>query len=116
MKVSLNGTVLAESNDTVVVENNHYFPPSSVKTDLFADSKTRLVSRDTSSVCPWKGTAAYYNANVDGKEVKDIAWYYPNPSDKAKNITNYVAFYKVGSFERYLPFRTKCLQNKVNIE
>ncbi|KAK0487393.1 DUF427-domain-containing protein [Armillaria novae-zelandiae] len=93
MKVTLNGTVLAESNDTVVVENNHYFPPSSVKMDLFADSKT-------SSVCPWKGTAAYYNANVDGKEVKDIAWYYPNPSEKAKSITNYVAFYK----------------NKVNIE
>ncbi|SJL07450.1 uncharacterized protein ARMOST_10800 [Armillaria ostoyae] len=83
MKVSLNGTVLAESNDTVVIENNHYFPPSSVKTDLFTDSKTR--------------TAAYYNANVDGKEIKDIAWYYPNPSEKAKSIANYVAFYKVGT-------------------
>ncbi|KAK0187926.1 hypothetical protein F5146DRAFT_934062 [Armillaria mellea] len=90
MKVSLNGTVLAESNHTVVIENNHYFPPSSVKTDLFTDSKT-------SSVCPWKGTAAYYNANVDGKEVKDIAWYYPNPSEKAKSIVNYVAFYKVST-------------------
>ncbi|KAK0244278.1 hypothetical protein EDD85DRAFT_192379 [Armillaria nabsnona] len=60
MKVSLNGTVLAESNDTVVIENSHYFPPSSVQTDLFTDSKT-------STVCPWKGTASYYNANVDGK-------------------------------------------------
>ncbi|PBK97753.1 DUF427-domain-containing protein [Armillaria gallica] len=93
MKVSLNGTVLAESNDTVVIENNHYFPPSAVKTDLFTDSKT-------STVCPWKGTASYYNANVDGKEVKDIAWYYPSPSEKAKSIAGYVAFYK----------------NKVNIE
>ncbi|KAG7442992.1 DUF427-domain-containing protein [Guyanagaster necrorhizus] len=93
MKVTLNETILAESNDTVVVENNHYFPPSSVKMDLFTDSQT-------STVCPWKGTASYYNASVDGKEVSDIAWYYPHPSEKAKSIAGYVAFYK----------------NKVNIE
>ncbi|KAF7365399.1 DUF427-domain-containing protein [Mycena venus] len=88
MKVVLNGTTLAESDSTVVVENNHYFPPNSVKTDLFSDSKT-------STVCPWKGTASYYNATVGGKTVNDIAWYYPSASDKAKNIEGYIAFYKV---------------------
>ncbi|KAJ7505500.1 DUF427-domain-containing protein [Mycena galericulata] len=87
MKVTLNGTTLAESDSTVVVENNHYFPPASVKSELFTES-------NTSTVCPWKGTASYYNATVDGKEVKDIAWYYPEASEKAKNIQGYVAFYK----------------------
>ncbi|KAF7346118.1 DUF427-domain-containing protein [Mycena sanguinolenta] len=87
MKVSLNGTTLAESNATVVVENNHYFPPDSVKAELFSDSTT-------STVCPWKGTASYYNATVGGDTVKDIAWYYPSTSEKAKNIEGYVAFYK----------------------
>ncbi|KAJ7164648.1 DUF427-domain-containing protein [Mycena crocata] len=87
MKVTLNGTVLADSDSTVVVENNHYFPPASVKTEFFSDS-------NTSTVCPWKGTAAYYNANVDGKSVPDIAWYYPATYEKAKNIEGYVAFYK----------------------
>ncbi|KAG7089747.1 hypothetical protein E1B28_011401 [Marasmius oreades] len=87
MKVTLNGTVLADSNETIAVENNHYFPPSSVKKEFFADS-------NTSTVCGWKGTASYYNANVDGKTVKDIAWYYPNAMEKAKNIENYIAFYK----------------------
>ncbi|KAJ7264023.1 DUF427-domain-containing protein [Mycena haematopus] len=87
MKVTLNGATLAESDATVVVENNHYFPPDSVKTELFSDS-------NTSSVCPWKGTASLYNASVDGNTVKDIAWYYPSASAKAKNIEGYVAFYK----------------------
>ncbi|KAJ7695973.1 DUF427-domain-containing protein [Mycena rosella] len=87
MKVTLNGTTLAESNETVVVENNHYFPPASVKTELFSDS-------NTSTVCPWKGTAAYYSATVDGKTVKDVAWYYPETFEKANNIKGYVAFYK----------------------
>ncbi|RDB15280.1 hypothetical protein Hypma_004797 [Hypsizygus marmoreus] len=86
-KVSLNGTVLAESNDTVMVENNHYFPPSSVNTSLFSDS-------NTSTVCPWKGTASYYNATIDGTTVNDVAWYYPKASDKAKSIEGYIAFYK----------------------
>ncbi|KAF8914900.1 hypothetical protein CPB85DRAFT_466370 [Mucidula mucida] len=88
MKVTANGTVLAESNDTIVIENNHYFPPSSVKQELFNDS-------NTSTHCPWKGTAAYYNAQVDGKTINDIAWYYPEPLEKAKSIAGYVAFYKV---------------------
>ncbi|KZP31436.1 DUF427-domain-containing protein [Athelia psychrophila] len=87
VKVTLNGTVLAESDKTVVVENGHYFPPDAVRTDLFTDSKT-------STVCGWKGTASYYNASVDGKTVNDIAWYYPAPKDAAENIKGYVSFYK----------------------
>ncbi|KAF8630261.1 hypothetical protein AX17_005447 [Amanita inopinata Kibby_2008] len=86
-KVTLNGTVLAESNNTVVVEGNHYFPPSDVKKDLFSSS-------NTNTTCPWKGTASYYDATVGDKRVKDVAWYYPNPSSKAANIKDYVAFYK----------------------
>ncbi|KAF9465763.1 DUF427-domain-containing protein [Collybia nuda] len=85
--VTLNGTVIAQSDDTKVVEGNHYFPPSSVKTGLFTDS-------DTSSVCPWKGTASYYNATVNGNFIKDVAWYYPSASEKAKDIEGYIAFYK----------------------
>ncbi|KAJ7459665.1 DUF427-domain-containing protein [Mycena latifolia] len=87
MKVSLNGTTIAESDETVVVENNHYFPPTSVKSEFFSDS-------NTSTTCPWKGKASYYNATVDGTSVKDIAWYYPETSEKAKQIKGYVAFYK----------------------
>ncbi|KAJ7163318.1 DUF427-domain-containing protein [Mycena filopes] len=87
MKVTLNGTTLAESDKTVVVEGSHYFPPDSVNKDVFDDSKT-------STVCPWKGTASYYNANIDGTSVKDVAWYYPEALEKAKNIEGYVAFYK----------------------
>lgn len=81
------GTVIAESDNTIVVENNHYFPPDSVKKDLFSDSQT-------STTCPWKGKAAYYDAMVDDKTISDIAWYYPNPKDAASNIKDYVAFYK----------------------
>lgn len=85
--MSLNGKTLAESDATVVVEGNHYFPPDSVKSEFFSDS-------NTSSVCPWKGTASYYNASIDGTSVKDIAWYYPAAYEKAKHIEGYVAFYK----------------------
>ncbi|TFY69072.1 hypothetical protein EVG20_g3308 [Dentipellis fragilis] len=67
VQVIVQGTVIADSNSTVVVEGNHYFPPTDVKTDIFTSSST-------SSACPWKGTAAYYNANVDGTEIRDIAW------------------------------------------
>jgi len=86
-KVTFNGQVLAESNATIVVENNHYFPPSSVQKALLTNSKT-------SSVCPWKGTAAYYNAVVGDKSVSDVAWYYPEPLNAAENIKDHVAFYK----------------------
>jgi len=84
----LNGVVLAESNDTKVVEGNHYFPPESVKKEYFTDS-------NTSYVCPWKGDCSFYDATIDGKTVSDVAWYYPTTiTDRAKPIENYVAFYK----------------------
>ncbi|KAF8584701.1 DUF427-domain-containing protein [Ramaria rubella] len=87
VKVVLNGVVLADSSNTVVVENNHYFPPTSVSNLLTKDSST-------TSVCPWKGTARYFNVDANGKVVKDVAWYYPEPSDAAARIKDHVAFYK----------------------
>ncbi len=86
-KAIWNGTVLAESDKTEVVEGNQYFPAESINKDLFKAS-------DTHSVCPWKGTASYYTISVDGKENKDAAWYYPAPKDAAKQIKDYVAFWK----------------------
>ena len=87
MKAIWNDTVIADSDDTVVVEGNHYFPLSSVNEDY-------LVSSDTTSVCPWKGTANYYSLNVDGTENRDAAWYYAQPKDAAKEIAGRVAFWK----------------------
>ncbi len=87
MKAIWNGTVLAESDDTVVVEGNHYFPPSSIHRDLFSDS-------DTHTVCPWKGTASYYNVVVAGAVNKDAAWYYPEPKEAAAQIKDHVAFWR----------------------
>jgi len=86
VRVTLSGKVLAESTETIVVENNHYFPPQSV-------DKSLLTTSATSSVCPWKGIAAYYSAKIDGQD-EDVAWYYPDPKEKATNIKDYVAFYK----------------------
>lgn len=86
-KASWNGTVLAQSDRTEVVEGNHYFPPDAIERNYFKESPTH-------SVCPWKGTASYYSLDVDGKENKDAAWYYPTPKDAAKNITGYIAFWK----------------------
>lgn len=80
-------TVLAESDDTIIVENNHYFPPDTVKQEYLKPS-------DTSSFCPWKGTASYYHLEVDGSFNSDAAWYYPDPKDAALNIKSYVAFWK----------------------
>ncbi|KAF7291667.1 NTP-transf-9 domain-containing protein [Mycena chlorophos] len=103
MKVVLNGTstVLADSNDTIVVEGNHYFPPSAVNKEFFTDSKSSGLSASLSTSAGTKSilrrTASYYNASVDSNVVKDVAWYYPEPSDKAQNIKDYVAFYKVRS-------------------
>jgi uncharacterized protein (DUF427 family) len=82
-----NGVVIAESDQTVVVENNHYFPKESVRADVLRES-------DTSSVCPWKGTASYYSLEVDGKTNADAAWYYPTPKDAAVEITDHVAFWR----------------------
>ncbi len=87
MKAVWNGTVIAESDHTEVVEGNHYFPADSVKREFFKPS-------DTHSVCPWKGTASYYTLEVDGKTNADAAWYYPEPKDAAKEIANHVAFWK----------------------
>ena len=87
MKAIWNGQIIAESNDTVVVENNHYFPEDTINKEFFQSSETH-------TVCPWKGTANYYSLEVDGKENKDAAWFYPTPSELAKNLKNYVAFWK----------------------
>ncbi|EDR13597.1 uncharacterized protein LACBIDRAFT_292416 [Laccaria bicolor S238N-H82] len=89
VKATLNGQALAESNETIIIEGNHYFPPSTV------DDKV-LTPSDTHTTCPWKGVASYYNASVPGEApVKDVAWYYPTTiTNKAKPIEGYVAFYK----------------------
>ena len=79
--------VLAESDDTIIVERNHYFPPGSINKEFFKNS-------DLHTTCPWKGVASYYNIEVDGHINKDAAWYYPEPKDAAKQIKNYVAFWK----------------------
>ena len=83
-----NGIVIAESDDTVVVENNHYFPIDSVKPGV-------LVPSDHTSACPWKGTASYYSVQVDGETNRDAAWYYPEPKEEeAAEIAGRVAFWK----------------------
>jgi len=87
VKAIWNGTVIAESDATEVVEGNHYFPASSIKSEFFRPSPTH-------STCPWKGRASYYTLEVDGKTNTDSAWYYPTPKDAAKNITDHVAFWK----------------------
>ena len=80
-------TVIAESDKFEVVENNIYFPPESIKKEYFKSSSTH-------TTCPWKGIASYYTVEVNGSVNKDVAWYYPQASDAAKNIENYVAFWK----------------------
>jgi uncharacterized protein (DUF427 family) len=87
MKATWNGTVLAESDRTVVVEGNHYFPPESIRKEHFRPS-------DTHTICPWKGTASYYTVEVDRKQNPDAAWFYPEPKDAARQIAGYVAFWK----------------------
>ena len=82
-----NGVVIAQSDDTIVVEGNHYFPRDAVNTDYLQDS-------DTTSVCGWKGTAKYHSIIVDGKANTDAAWYYPDPKSAASNITDRIAFWK----------------------
>jgi len=87
MKAIWNNQVIAESTKTVVIENNHYFPPESIKKPFFTNSKT-------TSHCPWKGEASYYTLEVDGKTNEDAAWYYPKTSHAAKSIEGFVAFWK----------------------
>jgi len=84
---SWNGAVIAESEDTVVVEGNHYFPADDVASEYLRKS-------DTTSRCPWKGEASYYSLEVDGETNADAAWYYPSPSEAAKSIAGRVAFWK----------------------
>ena len=87
MKAIWNGQVIAESENTKVIENNHYFPADSIKKEFFQPS-------DTHTNCPWKGVASYYTLDVDGQQNKDAAWYYPETKHAAKEIENYVAFWK----------------------
>lgn len=87
MKAIWNGKVIAESNNTFTIEGNHYFPPDSVNKEFLSESKTV-------TSCFWKGIASYYDIQVDGSTNKDSAWYYPEPTDAAKQIKNYIAFWK----------------------
>jgi len=87
MKAIYNGKVLAESEETIVVENNHYFPEDSLHKEYFKSS-------DKHTTCPWKGLASYYTIDVEGNTNPDAAWYYPEPKEAAKEIKNHVAFWK----------------------
>ncbi|MFI9536050.1 DUF427 domain-containing protein [Nocardia fusca] len=87
-KAVVNGVTIASSDDTVIVEGNHYFPPDSLRKEFFEPT-------DTHTFCPWKGRASYYTVDVGNTEpLTDAAWYYPEPKTKAAEIENYVAFYK----------------------
>lgn len=87
VKAVWNGVTIADTDDTVVVENNHYFPLSSIAPELLKPS-------DTTSVCGWKGLANYYTLSAGGAENKDAAWYYADPKEAAANIKGRVAFWK----------------------
>lgn len=87
MQAVFNGTVIAESDDTIVVEGNHYFPAESLRSVFVQPSETH-------TVCGWKGTASYYDVHVDGEVAKDGVWYYPHPSVLARKVRDRVAFWK----------------------
>ena len=87
MKAIGNNEILAESEDTIVVEGNHYFPADSINTEFFQPSEKH-------TVYPWKGTASYYDVAVRGETNGAAVWFYPEPKDAAKEIKNYVAFWK----------------------
>jgi uncharacterized protein (DUF427 family) len=87
MKAIWNGEVLAESDETIVVEGNHYFPPEAIKEEYFQENSAH-------TVCPWKGSANYYDVVVNGDVNGGAAWYYPAPKPAAKNIEGYVAFWR----------------------
>ena len=88
-----NGVVLAESDETEIVEGNHYFPPDAVNKEYLKDSGTQ-------TTCPWKGQASYYSVEVDGQVNRDAAWFYTNPKPAAKQIKDYVAFWRGVRVER----------------
>lgn len=92
MKAIWNGQVIAESDRTVEVEGNHYFPPSAVNDEY-------LVESPKTSTCPWKGEARYYTLQVDGSENENAAWFYPEPKDAAREIKGMVAFWQGVKFE-----------------
>lgn len=94
-KATWNGAVLAKADaaKTQLVEGNVYFPPDSINRTYFQESPTH-------TVCPWKGTASYYDVVVDGKVNKDAAWYYPETQDAAKHVKGYVAFWKGVTVEK----------------
>jgi uncharacterized protein (DUF427 family) len=79
--------VLAESDETIVVEGNHYFPPDAVNWEYFEESESH-------TICPWKGIASYYHVVEDGEKNNSAAWYYPDPKPAAEQIKNYVAFWR----------------------
>eukprot|EP00039_Didymoeca_costata_P019243 m.336778 g.336778 ORF g.336778 m.336778 type:complete len:94 (-) comp17959_c0_seq1:98-379(-) len=87
MKASYNGTIIAESDETVVVDGNHYFPHDAIKKEFFSQTQHH-------TTCPWKGQACYYSITVDGKTRENGAWFYPQCKEGAKQIENYVAFYR----------------------
>ncbi len=86
MQAIWNGKVIAESDNTIVVEGNHYFPVESVESRY-------LIESEQNSFCPWKGRASYYSLLVDGKENPNAVWYYPEPKDAAKQIQGRLAFW-----------------------
>lgn len=87
MQAIWNGQVIAESDDTVVVEGNHYFPRTAVAAEFLSDS-------DTHTLCPWKGTASYHTLTVDGETNPDAAWYYPEPKSAAQMVRDRIAFWR----------------------
>ncbi|MEM7009646.1 MAG: DUF427 domain-containing protein [Thermodesulfobacteriota bacterium] len=87
MKAIWNDQVIAQSDVTVVIEGNHYFPPESINSEFFKESAKN-------TTCPWKGVANYYHIEVEGSVNEDAAWHYPDPKDAAKDIKDHVAFWK----------------------
>ncbi|MCJ7725820.1 MAG: DUF427 domain-containing protein [Acidimicrobiia bacterium] len=87
MTATWNGVIIAESDDTVIVEGNRYFPPGALQ-------RSHLVESDQRSRCPWKGLASYYDVMVEGRTNAGAAWYYPEPNPAAAEIRGYVAFWK----------------------
>lgn len=87
MRATWNGATIAESDDTIVIEGNHYFPRDAIRPEYFQPSNTH-------TICPWKGEASYFNVVVNGDTNKDAAWYYPDPKPAAQEIKDYVAFWR----------------------
>lgn len=87
MKAIWNDTIIAESDQTIIIEQNHYFPTDSITKEYYKESKTK-------TSCHWKGVAHYFHLEVNGNTNQDAAWYYPEPFEAAKEITNYIAFWK----------------------